>query len=241
MRYVLIVLCALLWGANPAPAQVSFSIGVPGVSIGVNVPTYPQLVQVPGYPVYYAPGLNSNYFFYDGMYWIFQGNNWYASSWYNGPWSLIGPEAVPVYLLRVPVRYYRVRPPYFRGWQVNAPPHWGEYWGPSWEQQRYGWNQWNRNAVPAPAPIPYYQRQYSGNRYPQPNQQQAIHDQNYRYRPQDPTGQQYYQQPRPHGGAPSNNPQAVMQGSPQQGRGNPPPNPNIPPSAQPIGKPPGGD
>ena len=38
-----------------ASAQVSVAIGVPGVNIGINVPVYPQLVRVPGYPVYYAP------------------------------------------------------------------------------------------------------------------------------------------------------------------------------------------
>jgi hypothetical protein len=56
------------------------------VSIGINVPIYPRLVVVPGYPVYYAPQLDSNYFFYDGLYWVFQDDNWYQSSWYNGPW-----------------------------------------------------------------------------------------------------------------------------------------------------------
>ena len=67
---------------------------------------YPQLVPVRGYPVYYAPQLNSNYFFYDGMYWVYQRDNWYASSWYNGPWGLVAREAVPLYVLRIPVRYY---------------------------------------------------------------------------------------------------------------------------------------
>jgi hypothetical protein len=26
---------------------------------------------VPGLPVYYAPSVNSNFFFYDGMYWVY--------------------------------------------------------------------------------------------------------------------------------------------------------------------------
>ena len=75
-----------------AIAQVSIGIGLPGVSIGINLPLYPELVRVPGYPVYYAPRLDSNYFFYDGMYWVYQEDNWYASSWYNGPWGLVDPE-----------------------------------------------------------------------------------------------------------------------------------------------------
>ncbi len=72
MRDLLIVLWLLLCSITSATAQVSIGIGFPGVSIGINLPVYPQLVPVPGYPVYYAPQLNSNYFFYDGMYWVYQ-------------------------------------------------------------------------------------------------------------------------------------------------------------------------
>ncbi len=131
MRNGLIVLWMLLCSITSAAAQVSIGIGFPGVSIGINLPVYPELVPVPGYPVYYAPQVNSNYFFYDGMYWVYQGDNWYASSWYNGPWGLVAPEAVPLFILRVPVRYYRRPPTYFRGWRSDAPPRWGEHWGNS--------------------------------------------------------------------------------------------------------------
>ncbi len=143
MRVGLIALWMLLFSLTPATAQVSVGIGFPGVSIGINLPAYPQLVRVPGYPVYYAPSLNSNYFFYDGMYWVYQGDNWYASSWYNGPWGLVAPAVVPLYILRVPVRYYRQPPVYFGGWRADAPPRWGDHWGREWEQQRSGWDRWN--------------------------------------------------------------------------------------------------
>jgi hypothetical protein len=196
MRTFLIVLWMLFGGIATATAQVSVGIGMPGVSIGINLPEYPQLVRVPGYPVYYAPQMNSNYFFYDGLYWVYQGDNWYASSWYNGPWGLVGPEAVPLYVLRVPVRYYRQPPVYFRGWRSDAPPRWDEHWGNSWSQNHSGWNNWNHSTVPAPAPLPTYQRQYSGNRYPQAVQQQALQSQNYRYQPQEAVVQQHYQSQR---------------------------------------------
>ena len=141
MRKVLAALwIMLLCSSTSVAAQVSVGIGFPGVSIGINLPVYPELVPVPGYPVYYAPQVNTNYFFYDGMYWVYQRDNWYASSWYNGPWGLVAPEAVPLFVLRVPVRYYRRPPAYFRGWRSEAPPRWGEHWGNSWEQrhQRMG-------------------------------------------------------------------------------------------------------
>ncbi len=139
-RMIALALFASVGVAVPAVAQVSFGISTPGVSIGFNVPTYPQLVRVPGYPVYYAPGLNANYFFYDGMYWIYQGDNWYTSSWYNGPWNLVAPDYVPAYVLRVPVRYYRAPPVYFRGWRADAPPRWGDHWGGGWSQAHRGWD-----------------------------------------------------------------------------------------------------
>jgi hypothetical protein len=48
MRYRLIVLWLLCFSAMPAVAQVSVSVGVPGLNIGLNVPVYPELVRVPG-------------------------------------------------------------------------------------------------------------------------------------------------------------------------------------------------
>ena len=84
MRHLLIVLPILLGTFTGAHAQFSMDINVPGISIGINVPIFPQLAQVPGYPVYYDPRANSNYFFYDGLYWVYQDDNWYESSWYNG-------------------------------------------------------------------------------------------------------------------------------------------------------------
>ncbi len=192
MRYLLIALAMLLGPVPAAHAQISVGIGVPGINIGITVPAYPQLVLVPGYPVYYDPRATSNYFFYDGLYWVYQGDNWYASSWYNGPWQVVGPEYVPLWVLRVPVRYYRQPPVYFRGWRADAPPRWGEHWGRDWEARRGGWGQWDRRA----APLPVYQRQYSGDRYPRAaEQQRSIRSENYRYQPREAVTRQHFQQP----------------------------------------------
>lgn len=211
MRY-LIVAMGLALSMASAVAQVSLGISMPGVSIGINVPTYPQLVRVPGYPVYYAPGMRANFFFYDGMYWVYQADNWYASSWYNGPWELVQPELVPVFVLRVPVRYYRNPPQYFRGWRPEAPPRWGDHWGRDWEQHHSGWDHWDRRAAPAPAPLPLYQRQYSGNRYPRAEQQPVLRARNYRYQPRDAIVQQRFQQQAVHPSpAPAAGPRAHQQ------------------------------
>lgn len=189
-----VLMLALNTHVPTAQAQVSIGIGLPGISIGINVPAFPTFTVVPDYPVYYAPQANVNLFFYDGLYWVYQRDNWYASSWYDGPWDLYAPEFVPLFILRVPVRYYVSPPIYFRGWEPYGSPRWGEHWGRSWEQSRRGWDQWDRRTVGAPAPLPIYQRQYSGARYPRVEQQTVILKQNYSYRPQDPVARQHYQQ-----------------------------------------------
>jgi hypothetical protein len=199
IRHVILVLGALMTplASSSAVAEVSIGIGIglPHVSIGINLPAYPRLVRVPGYPVYYAPQLEANFFFYDGMYWVFHNDNWYASSWYNGPWAFVQPDYVPAYILRVPVRYYRKPPTYFRGWRADAPPRWRENFGRDWEQRRHDWDKWDRRAAPPPAPPPSYQRQYSGSRYPrQVEQQRELQQRNYRYQPHEPVVQKHYQE-----------------------------------------------
>jgi hypothetical protein len=232
---------------TPAVAEVS-------ISIGINIPVYPELVVVPDYPVYYARGLDVNLFYFDGLYWVYQGDNWYASSWYNGPWVRYAPAVVPVFILRIPVSYYRYPPASWAGWSPSAPPRWGQHWGREWEQRRSGWDQWDRRTRVVPAPLPVYQRQYSGDRYPRAEQQHALHNQNYRHQPQDPVVRQHYQQqaqppaaerrrsslPPPSKDAPSaprSQPEGVQKPAPappQQGGLEPNRNPRVqqPPQAQ---------
>lgn len=188
-RFILALCLSLLCAATAAPARAAV-----GVSIGINIPAYPRMVVVPGYPVYYAPALQANLFFYDGMYWVLAGDNWYMSSWYNGPWYIVEPAYVPYYLLRVPVRYYRAPPPYFHGWPRSAPPRWGQHWGPGWEREHRNWDRWDRHSAPRPAPLPSYQRGYSGDRYPGPAQQSNLHTRNYRYQPRSEVARQHAQQ-----------------------------------------------
>jgi hypothetical protein len=175
MRIRLVASVLLLLATVPAAAQVS---------IGITIGSYPSFMAVPGYPVYYAPGVGANYFFYDGLYWVYQDDNWYSSSWYNGPWDAIDPMYVPIDVLQVPVRYY-IRPPrYFTGWQPDRPPRWNDHWGRDWSQRRQDWDRPRHEMNSAPAPLPDYQRRYSGKDYPRADQQRALQQQNYRYHPQ---------------------------------------------------------
>ncbi|SCK24664.1 Membrane protein involved in colicin uptake [Vogesella sp. LIG4] len=195
MRYLILALSLLFYPASSLYAQVTIGIGValPGIDIGINLPIYPSLVRVPGYPVYYAPQVDVNLFFYDGLYWAYEDDRWYAASWYNGPWDEVEPEYVPLFILRIPVRYYRRPPAYFRDWREDRPPRWGEHWGPGWERRHRGWERWNLSSAP-PAPLPNYQRNYSGSRYPgSVEQQNTIRSQSYRYQPRETVIPQRFQ------------------------------------------------
>ena len=192
MRPALLALALLL---TPAAAISQLQINIDrggGVHIGVNVATYPTLQRIPNYPVYYAPGIRgANYFFYDGLYWVYEGGEWHTSSWYNGPWHRVDRFEVPVPLLRVPVRYYRSPPIYFRNYRPDAPPHWSEQWGTSWAERRGGWE---RGTLPAPAPLPVYQRDFSGTRYPTVDNQAVILTERYRYQPREVVVQKVYEE-----------------------------------------------
>ncbi len=201
MRYLLFAIVMLLYPAistqAQAQSQLSISVGHRGLSLGFQMSTYPTLVRIPGYPVYYDPRVDSNYFFYDGLYWLYLDDNWYSSSWYNGPWDLIAPRYVPLFVLRVPVRYYRRPPAYFRGWSRDSAPRWGQHWGHDWERQRSGWDRWDRSSVPRAAPLPTYQRNYSGSRYPRRmDQQRSIESRSYRYQSREAVSRQIRDQRR---------------------------------------------
>ena len=200
LRTLGIALALSILPATALHAQVSvgIQIGLPGVQIGVNMPSYPTLVAVPGYPVYYDPQASANYFFYDGLYWVYTEDNWYASSWYNGPWELTSRDYVPLFVLRIPVRYYRHPPSYFSGWRADAPPRWDEHWGRDWAQRRPGWDRWDRRKTPAAAPLPRYQQKYPGDRYPHAvEQQRTIRSEHDRYVPREAVSRQHLKAPAP--------------------------------------------
>ncbi len=233
-RAAILAVCMLGGMSTVAVAQISIGIGLPSVSIGISVPFYPNLIPIPGYPVYYDPRLDSNLFFYDGVYWAYAQDNWYASTWYDGPWDLISAEAVPDFVLRIPVRYYRRPPPYFLGWDREAPPRWGEHWGRDWEDRRRGWDHWDRASIPRRAPLPTYQREYSRDRYPHVDQQQALRERNYHYHPREDVVRGHFEQPPGH--AQPNRPPTEHQRPnappPNVPRGNAPPAPGHPPAGE---------
>jgi hypothetical protein len=187
MKRILLVALLFVSSILPAAAQEYYDIDV-------DLPQYPEMVPVPDSPVYYSPSVDSNYFFYDGLYWDYYNDGWYASPWYNGPWSYVDPLYIPTYVLWVPIRYYHRHPGYWGGWNTNGPPHWAQHWGNNWQAQHNDYYRGSQRGN-ARAPLPDYQRTYSRANYPRAVQQQsALHSQNYAYRPQERVVQQHYQQ-----------------------------------------------
>jgi len=188
MRKLLIVLTLMVLTCAPATAQNSISI-----SIGFNVSQYPDLQRIPDYPVYYVPRLQANYFFYDGLYWLYLPQGWYTSPWYDGPWESVSYDNVPLPLLRIPLRYYGSPPVTFRTWRANEPPRWDAVWGQDWARRHEEWRRWDRRAAPAPAPLPSYQRQYTRSNYPDESRRRELVQQHYGYAPRDAQVRQQWQ------------------------------------------------
>lgn len=114
---------ACLLQAGPAWAD-SLSIGVQtdSVSLGINIGGPPQVVVVPGTPVYHAPSVPYNYFVYHHRYYLFHEGMWLSAGQYNGPWTVIAQERVPQPILVVPVNYYKAPPGHWK--EKHGPPPW---------------------------------------------------------------------------------------------------------------------
>ena len=131
--YASLVIVAL--AGVPLTAQAAVN-----VNIGIDLPGPPRLVAVPTSPVMYAPAVQSNYFFFDGRYWVFTHGAWYRARGFNGPWVGVAPRFVPAPILNVPVRYYHVRPREWRHARHDGPPPWAHAWGRRGHGARGDWH-----------------------------------------------------------------------------------------------------
>jgi len=122
-RATLIGLLALTLTAtgHAADVHVGINIGVPPPPpIVVEAP--PPLVVVPHSPVYYAPSVPYNFFYYGGSYYVFHDDHWFSSRSNHGPWVFV--ERVPPPVVAVPVGYYKVPPGHLKR---HGPPRWVEH------------------------------------------------------------------------------------------------------------------
>src|SRR5262245_35638057 len=106
-RIALAIILLGLGAAGARAADVHINIGVPPPP-QIVVAQPPQLVIVPRTPVYYAPDVPYNYFYYDGRYYTNHEGAWFYSSASSGPWVYVALGSVPRPIRTVPVRYYKV-------------------------------------------------------------------------------------------------------------------------------------
>ena len=198
MRYdALLVLLGLLFSATPASAQVSVGIGLPGVSIGINLPVVPGARPGAGLPgLLRSADWTRTFSSTTACTGCTRGITGTRAPGTTGPGGSWARRSCRCSSCEFPCATTGLRLRTFADGGADAPPRWGEHWGHEWEQRRSGWDRWNRGSVPAPAPLPVYQRQYSGDRYPRVEQQQALQRQKYRYQPQDPVVRQVQQERR---------------------------------------------
>ena len=195
MRKSLLVVCVLLCSITSAGAQVSVGIGLPGVSIGINLPVYPQLVRSPATRSTTRRRSIRTISSTTACTGSTSGTTGTRVPGTTGPgdwWhrrrcrctSCAFPCAITDNLPCTFAAGSRMRRR--AGASTGAMP--GNSVG------RDGTT--GTAARVPPAPLPAYQRQYSGNRYPRVEQQQVLQSQHYRYQPQDAVVQQHYQEQR---------------------------------------------
>ncbi len=101
---------------NGKPLDLTINTNVPQNMAqnqpATNVEPDPNLVLIPGSSVYYTYSNGELLYYYNGYWWQNADNIWYRSSFYGGPWFIIGYRYVPF-----DVYYYGPR------WYLHYGPH----------------------------------------------------------------------------------------------------------------------
>jgi hypothetical protein len=102
---LLLAACVLLVAPAQAEVNVNIGIGIPIPAPVFVVPAPPAVVVVPGVaaPVYYAPGLEVDIFFYGGWWWTPNQGSWFRSRAYSGPWGFV--QRPPAVFVNMPHNY----------------------------------------------------------------------------------------------------------------------------------------
>lgn len=120
--------------------NVNISIGAPAIP----VPALPRVVfQAP--PLFLAPpalgfyiGVDMPYdmVFISGSYYLFQGNNWYRSSHYNGPWATVRHEHLPQSVRKYKIdRIRHHREHEYRAYQQKREHYSGRHYRPGRDEK----------------------------------------------------------------------------------------------------------
>jgi hypothetical protein len=129
----LLFCCALLLLVIPKAHASNVGVNV-GINIGGPAPMYvnpPVVIAAPpvfGRPpqlgFFVAAGVGYDMFFHSNLYYLNSGNGWYASSYYNGPWTTVHYQAVPYVIKKHKIKkihYYRDNS--YRHYKYNRERH----------------------------------------------------------------------------------------------------------------------
>lgn len=115
---ILALVLARATSARGADVHIGINVGVPPPPPpAIVLPAPPALTIVPGSPVYYAPALPYDFFYYGGLYYVLHDGYWFSAGSTRGPWVAVSQLPRPV--LAVPARYYKVPPGH---WKRHGPP-----------------------------------------------------------------------------------------------------------------------
>jgi hypothetical protein len=134
-----IVLCLLL--AFSAGLAAAITIGDIELGLGIGAPPPvefggpPELVPIPGRYVYFAPDIDTDFFFYHGQWYRPHKGRWFRSEHYTGPWEHV--REVPPALTDLPGDYRTTTPGYYRVPYGELRNNWER-----WEREKY----WDRRA-----------------------------------------------------------------------------------------------
>ncbi|WAC07473.1 MAG: hypothetical protein OS130_14830 [Thermodesulfobacteriota bacterium] len=103
--------------------DVDVHIGI-GVSVlpMVMMPAPPAVVLIPNTPVYYAPDMGMDMFFYSGYWYRRHHNYWFRAAYYNGPWMYMSPRRVPAVVMNAP--YHKIPPGHMKIPYGQLKKHW---------------------------------------------------------------------------------------------------------------------
>ncbi len=113
------VIAGLIVGISLGTAgagDVNVNIGAPALVLPPPMITVqPQVVAVPGSPVYTAPQVDFNVFLFGGKYWSHHNDVWFVAPRPGARWTRVAVAAVPHEVRAVPVTYYKVKPKHGKG------------------------------------------------------------------------------------------------------------------------------
>ena len=138
-RIVLAVVVAALSLASAAWCEVNVNvgIGIPGLRIELNSP--PEFIMPSSLGFYVAVGTPYDLYRVNNNYYVFQNNDWYRGTYYNGPWRAVNYRQLPQSLRRHKHEDIRaIRDKEYGHYRENRNSYQGRYFKPTkaWKEDK---------------------------------------------------------------------------------------------------------